>query len=28
VLGMKKEVLTVNPSDELRKLWSLAKGQA
>jgi hypothetical protein len=28
VLGMKKEILTVNPSDELRKLWALAKGAA
>jgi hypothetical protein len=28
VLGMKKEVVTVNPSDEMRKLWALAKGQA
>jgi hypothetical protein len=28
VLGMKKEIVTVNPSDEMRKLWSLAKGQA
>jgi hypothetical protein len=28
VLGMKKEVVTINPSDEMRKLWALAKGQA
>ena len=28
VLGMKKEIVTVNPSDEMRKLWSLAKGGA
>lgn len=28
LLGMKKEIVTVNPSDEMRKLWALAKGGA